>query len=189
MSALIKYPVDQALQPVAAWIATGRNSELDAQLIQKSFEPNIVEQTPNDSRERFGDQAMLERWMQRGRQPYYLLTAGNDLAGLIWYGPTEFPLESTIGPVPQHTFAIRIYDGYAGHGLAKPFMKQTLRLYLDYLASKGEALTGIWLQTDVRNDIAKAVYGKFGYELVHEDDKRVTMVLTPDKINEIVSSP
>ncbi len=166
-----------ALQPLVAAIAIGQDPTLEAQLIQKSLQPDILKFTPNDSKQRFGSMTMLQNWRAKGREVHWLLGAGNDLAGIIWYGRSPFPLEIDMPEVPEETFAIRIYEGYAGHGLAVPFMLQSLRLLVQTRQQQGLPISGLWLQTDIANIAANKVYTRAGYREVSRDDKRVTMVI------------
>lgn len=180
------YDVDEVMRPTVECIATGWSEELEDQLIQKSREPNTVRYTPNDHKKRFGDRQMLAAWKSRGRIIHWLLGPHKDLAGIIWYGASEFPYDLVLPEVPEETFAIRIYDGFAGQGLARPFMTQSLRIYVQQKQSNGEEVSPIWLQTDLDNPAALAAYTKFGYEEVHRDDKRVTMIISSRKIQSIV---
>jgi phosphoglucosamine mutase len=177
---------DDALKPIIINLAIGRDAALENQLIQKSRQPNILKHTPNDAQKRFGDQAMLEKWLTKGREIHWLLGAANDLAGIMWYGKSTFPLDLQLPEIPQETFAIRIYDGYSGHGLAKPFIRQSLRIYEERKQARGEPIRGIWLQTDIDNPAAMAVYGKFGYTEVFRDERRATMILTSEQIRSLL---
>jgi hypothetical protein len=176
-------PADQALQPYILNIATGDDPELQAQLFQKSRQPKILEFTPKDAAERFGDQAMFNKWKAGGKELYWLLGENNDLGGIIWYGSKEFPLKDLQLPeMPTETFAIRLYDGYSGHGLAVPAMRQTLRLHTEALRQQGKEPAGLWLETDTDNPAALKVYTNFGYREVYRTADRVTMVLSASEI-------
>jgi RimJ/RimL family protein N-acetyltransferase len=175
-------PADADLQPHITGIATGKDAGLQQQLFKKSREPNILKYTPKDASKRFGSNEMFNAWLAGGREVYWLLGPNDDLAGIIWYGK-KAPPATISGPVqPSETFAIRLYDGYSGHGLAVPAMKQTLRMHAEAAQARGEALTGIWLETDTDNPAALKVYTRFGYEEVGRTPERVTMVLPPAKI-------
>jgi len=176
-SELHKYPVDDKLKPVCEFIAVGSDAELENQLIQKSMQENIVKFTPKDSLKRFGNMEMLNTWRSKGRRIFWLIGPGNDLAGIIWYGESEFPLDLKLDETPNETFAIRIYDGYNGMGLSNPFMRQSLRIYVEEKLKNGDNPPIIWLETDVDNIPAIKSYTKFGYTEVYRDEKRVTMVL------------
>lgn len=180
---------DERMKPLITNLAVGRDAGLEAQLIAKSRQENILKFTPKDASKRFGDAPMLEQWLAKGREIHWLLGADRDLAGIIWYGKSEFPLSDvTLPEAPEETFAIRIYDGYAGHGLARPFMKLSLKTHVTLKKQRGEPVTGIWLQTDIDNPAAAAAYVKFGYQEVARDEKRVTMVLSSEQIQAIADS-
>jgi len=175
-------PVEAALRPTVEYLAIGDEPTLYKQLIAKSREPNIVAHTPNDAQKRFKDVQSLLEWLAKGRDVHWLLGPGHDLAGIIWYGPSKFPLDLPVKPEPEFTFAIRLYNGYAGKGLAKPFMQQSLQEFVRERMQSGAGIPGIWLQTDVDNPAAVRAYTNFGYHEVSRDEKRVTMVLGPDEV-------
>ncbi|HVX57301.1 MAG TPA: GNAT family N-acetyltransferase [Candidatus Saccharimonadales bacterium] len=173
---------DNSMKPLIDHLAVGRDAGLEEQLISKSRQPNILRFTPKDAKERFGDRAMLEKWLAKGREIHWLVGNDNELAGIIWYGKARFPLDIELPELPEETFAIRIYEGYSGHGLARPFMHQSLAVHVERRRARNEPITGIWLETDVDNPAALASYTKFGYQEVARDAKRVTMVLPSSQI-------
>lgn len=177
---------DKTLQPLITYLAIGDDHELEQQLIAKSRQPNILKFTPNDAKKRFGDQTMLDAWRAKGREIHWLLGKNNDLAGIIWYGKSQFPLDIALPEIPEETFAIRIYDGYAGHGLARSALRLSLEAHVHSKQSRGEAVSGIWGQTDIDNPAALAVYVKFGYQEVDRDSKRVTLVLSSEQIKSLL---
>lgn len=177
MSDLTRFRPDDDLKPLIAAVAAGSDPDLESQLIKKSRQEPILKYTPKDAAERFADQSALDRWRAGGREIHWLLGPDDDLAGVIWYGKKPFPLELDLPEIPTETFAIRLYDGYAGHHLAVPFMRQSLALHAQAQRDRGQPIAGIWLETDNDNPAALKVYGRFGYQEVKRDDKRVTMVL------------
>ena len=188
MNNFVTKPVDEIMRPIVEFIAYGEDIDLESQLIEKSLQDNILKYTPKDSKERFGNLEMLKNWKSKGREVHWLIGPDKDLAGIIWYGKSEFPLDLDLKETPEETFAIRIYDGYTGKGLSRPFMTQSLRLLVEQRRAKGQDLHPIWLQTDIDNLAALSSYTKFGYEEVYRDDKRVTMVLSTSAIYEIAVS-
>lgn len=174
---LLLVPADDSIKPLVTALAVGRDPDLERQLITKSKQPNILKYTPKDAKERFGSPEQFEKWLTKGREVHWLLGPDNDLAGIIWYGKSAFPLDMPLPETPQETFAIRLYDGYTGHGLARPFMRLSLKTAARLKEERSEPVVGIWLQTDTVNPAAIAAYTKFGYREVARDDKRVTMVL------------
>lgn len=179
---------DEAMKPLIKYIAVGLDEGLKRQLIEKSKQPHIADSTPSDLRERFGDSVMLSKWLEKGRIVHCMIGSDNDLAGIIWYGKANPPLNVEMNSMPEKTFAIRIYDGYVGKGLAKPFMRQSLQILVKSELEKGKNIDGIWLKTKTTNEAGKAVYSKFGYEEIQSDDKFIVMVLTPQKINQIIQN-
>jgi hypothetical protein len=179
-------PADTVLQPLITYLAVGWDKGLEQQLLTKSRQASILQYTPKDAGQRFGSPAMLEHWRAKGREIHWLLGANHDLAGIIWYGKSPFPLDAQqfapqlmASEVPQETFAIRLYDGYAGHGLARPFMQQSLRVHVQHQQANHQPVSGVWLQTDITNPAAIAAYIKFGYQEVIRDNTRVTMMMPP----------
>jgi GNAT superfamily N-acetyltransferase len=180
------YDVDDVMRPLVRQLATGWAASLEKQLIQKSHQENILKHTPKDAAQRFSDSEAVKAWLAKGREVHWLLGSDEDLAGIIWYGPAEPPHPiDTDGLVPE-TFAIRLYDGYVGKGLARPFMLQSLRVLVDERKASGKPLPFIWLETDIDNIPAVTSYTKFGYEEISRDTKRITMVLPPQKIQFIL---
>lgn len=177
MSDVTKEPADDRLQPFIRYVMHGNDPELARQLVEKSRQPNILKFTPKDASKRFGDEEMFKKWLAADREIYWLVGEDNDLAGIIWYGKKDFPLDIDTPEKPTETFAIRLYDGYSGHGLAVPAMRQTLRMHVRAARKRGEQPAGIWLETDDDNPAALHVYTKFGYHEVHRGEGRVAMVL------------
>lgn len=187
MSKLKLIKADESLRPLIEYLAIGEDPKLEAQLIAKSKQPNILKFTPKDSKQRFGNPDMLKHWISKGRTIHWLLGPNKDLAGIIWYGKSKFPLDIELDEIPEETFAIRIYDGYAGHGLARPFMTFSLKVAVEEKRAAQEPIAGIWLQTDIDNPAAVAAYTKFGYKEVFRDHKRATMVLSSQEILNVCS--
>ncbi|HYH35909.1 MAG TPA: hypothetical protein VD706_00185 [Candidatus Saccharimonadales bacterium] len=176
-------PAIKELQPHIVAIATGTDDMLVRQLIEKSKQPNILKYTPNDAGKRFKDAESFKTWQTGGREIHWLLGPDNDLAGILWYGKKLFPLaDIRLNELPEETLAIRLYDGYTGHGLARPAMQQSLALHVQTKQQNNEPVIGLWLQTDCGNAAAIATYTKFGYKEVARDGKRVTMILSADEV-------
>lgn len=182
---------NDSLKPLITHLAVGDDPGLERQLITKSRQPAILQYTPKDAAERFGSPARLAAWRAKGRELHWLLGLDRDLAGIIWYGPAKFPLDAAelevpLPEIPEETFAIRLYEGYAGHGLARPAMQLSLKTYVAHQQARGQKVKGIWLQTDLDNAAAVAVYTKFGYQEVAQDDRRITLVLSSELIAALV---
>lgn len=178
--------VDVAMRPLTQYLALGEDEALIDQLITKSKQAAIMEHTPKDAAERFANRHAFDTWQARGRELHWLLGANNDLAGIIWYGRSTFPVDVDLPEIPEETFAIRIYDGYSGHGLARPFMKLSLKTHVGQKEQRSEPISGIWLQSDADNPAALAAYTKFGYHEVARDDTRVTMMMSSEEILALV---
>jgi GNAT superfamily N-acetyltransferase len=162
-----------------------------SQLIEKSRQPEILVSTPKDASERFKDFDALDNWLTQKRQIYTLLDKQRgDLGGIIWYGSKPFPEGKAGYQAAQHTFAIRLYEGYTGQGLALPFMRSTLSDYVTSVVQSGRAADfhGIWLSTHRRNKKAQTLYQRFGYEAIGSDNSDVFMVLSPEKIRETLGA-
>lgn len=184
------YPLADVFEPPVTAIAVGRNSHYESLLAIKSQESNILQYTPKDAAERFATPEMFEQWYKKGREIHWLITDDDDVAGIIWYGASNFPLDwnkLSLPEEPTETFAIRIYDGYAGKGLARPFMTQSLVIHAKRAQEFNQPIQCIWLETDIDNAAALAAYSKFGYQEVARNEKRVTMVLSVEIILQIIS--
>jgi len=166
----------------------GINSWYRDQLISKSNEPHILRHTPKDAESRFTDAGAFEIWYEKGRKLFLLASGSGDLGGIVWFGQEEPPEYLAGTTAANHTFAIRLYEGYHGQGLGKPFMRSALACYMNGLGRQElEGFGGIWLETCDDNDAAMALYPKFGFEIVGNDKERVGMVLSPESIREILS--
>ena len=170
---------DRAGKPYTVY--NGAFPPYSKQLLALSKQKQILKQTPRDAAERFTDKESMERWYEKTPKEMYFLVEpdGEEVCGVIWhasapayYGGREYP----------YGFAIRIYERAAGRGLAKPFMSAAVR---DLVARRPDATRGIWLDTDIDNTAARGLYESFGYEEVQRDNKRIHMVLSPERISEI----
>jgi len=188
MNDLRTYPADPALQPLIQAIGVGVDEDLIGQLVTNSRQAPMLEFTPKDAAVRFKDTAAFHAWQAKGRTVHWLLAEHDQLAGIIWYGPAACPQDLGLDFVPDETFAIRIYEGFNGHGLARPFMLQSLRLYVQQKQAAGQPINGFWLETDLDNPAARATYTKFGYQVISHDEARMMMVLSPSKIAELTQS-
>ena len=171
-------------------IGCGYNDDLVDRLIAKSRQEHIVEHCPRDSAERFVSRESFNEWHEKdgGRAPYFLMDASGDLAGLVWYGRSE--MDESDAPhlppelMPNHTFAIRIYSGFQGRGLAEDFIKKSMRDYLEHLAgsSQFDDFNGFHLETDRDNAEAIRLYEAIGYQSLEpaEDSERIIMILSPE---------
>lgn len=177
------YPVTDDLKPLTVYLAVGLDNSLVEQLVAKSRQPAMLEHTPKDAGSRFTSFEAFKSWnSDKPRELHWLLGKDNDLAGFMWYCRAELPLEVDLPEKPGETFAVRIYEGYSGHGLARPFLNMSLKVHLALQKERGEPPTGIWLETDVDNPAAVSAYTKFGYHEIYRTDKRVTMYMTAKEL-------
>jgi GNAT superfamily N-acetyltransferase len=169
-------------------IAIGRDAELEQQLYEKSTQEHILRHTPKDAAKRFGSEAQFVQWLAKGRTLHWLLGDDRDLAGVIWYGKEPMPdvkLPSHLREAPEETFAIRLYEGYAGRGFAREAMTNSLTLAASQQVQASGEINGIWLQTNVDNPAAITTYNRFGYEEIYRDEQRATMILPAATIAQI----
>lgn len=177
--------VTDDMKPLVRFLIVGRNTDLEAQLLVKSRQPHILANTPNDAHKRFGDEGMLRHWLTKGRLIHWLVGPDNDLAGIMWYGREALPVDVSLLEIPQETFAIRLYEGYIGHHLSLPFMRLSFSTYIEGKQARGEAINGLWLQTDASNQAGYAAYAKFGFQEIYRDNDRITMVMDSEQILKI----
>ena len=160
----------------------GLSVDLVEQLVAKSKEREISRWTPKDSSVRFHDEDSTWDWLAQGREVYPLMQ-GFELAGLAWYGEKPFPADVPDrvdeSSLPNHTFAIRIYDGYRGYHLTKPMMDLSLHDYISGLKDSGQisSFRGLWLTTSPANTRAARLYESYGYRQSASNDKEAIMVL------------
>lgn len=183
-------PVTDDMKPITEFlVADNEQPDLIDQLIEKTKQPHIMQSTPKDSSTRFNSMESFLAWQAKGRFIHWLIGPKRDLGGIIWYGPKDFPFpEIKLDEHPDYSFAIRLYEGYVGHRLARPFMVLSIKALVAAKEAAGEKVPGIWLQTDTDNEAALAAYTKFGYKEVHRDEERVTMVLDSAAIKDIAAT-
>jgi ribosomal protein S18 acetylase RimI-like enzyme/FMN phosphatase YigB (HAD superfamily) len=117
-----------------------------------------------------------ETWYAKERYPFALINSGGELAGLIWFGPKEFPaVIDKAAPTSDktwQTFAIRMYGDYRGKRLASPFARFAFQMR-DFLFKE----SAVWLDTDAENVGAVKLYTKLGFtEYGFTESGRLVMV-------------
>jgi hypothetical protein len=144
------------------WTQTAR------QIIEKSKQERIQRTVPKDTTVRFKDIDTYKVWASTGKLFFALTDYSGDVGGLIWFSKHQHSLV----PEADTTFAIRIYDGYEGRGLAKPFMSVAHFLLPKLMAVSPH----VWLETDTNNAPALLLYQSFGYRHVETSEtERVLM--------------
>ncbi|HVM73318.1 MAG TPA: hypothetical protein VMU13_00335 [Candidatus Paceibacterota bacterium] len=125
-------------------IVAGLDSDLVAQLKERSLDETDEEIQHNTSdRQRFGE-GSYEEWYTKDRVPFALVekTSGK-LAGLAWFGPKPLGRKSlkhlseeertqderTMDADNWHTIVYRSYRPFRGTGLMKPFVRFCMDTY------------------------------------------------------------
>lgn len=161
----------EGLEALGYRIVTGRNADLEKQLIEKSKQPAIRHECYRDPEDRFKDAASFETWAQKGREIHWLVNDQGDLAGIIWYGEEAYPKQTKAPEVmtPEDltaTYAVRLYEGHAGtKGLFTAYNAASLALYANNKLAAGEAVPTLHLQTNSDNTRAWGAYTMLGYKL------------------------
>lgn len=138
------------------------------QLIVKSRQPHVMRyEGDEDAHGRFKDRDAFLEWAKNKRRIFYLLLKDKDIAGVMWFGGR---FNDHIDKSYSLTFAIRLYEGFVGVGLSKPFMAVA---HED--AQKRLPKGKIWLDFAAENIAAKKAYESFGYNYLGEFDGRVIM--------------
>lgn len=143
------------------------------QLIEKSNQPHILEfEGEEDARGRFASRDAYKKWTSAKKRIIYLLKDKEDVAGIIWFGER---LNPHIDPKYSITFGIRLYEGYVGKGLSKPFMIASHKDISRYYPGQR-----IWLDFKTDNTAARRAYESFGYEYIGSEGERQIMGFTPE---------
>lgn len=143
----------------------GWSHDIARQLVALSQEPHIKRHTPNDAAKRFTTSEAGNNWHHDHHRVVYTL-ADTAVNGLIWFG------ETPDDPHGRYTFAIRMYQKSLRQHLAKPFMNAAHADFREVEQYDGP----IWLDTDINNVSARALYEKTGYEEIDQDKNRIIMV-------------
>ena len=114
--------------------------------------------------DRFKSLNTLASWEKRKKIIYTLVDSQLRLRGIIWFGKKSMPKgtgNKLRSKKSTYTFAIRIYPPFRGKGLAKKFMKAAIKDFI--FSNRGAKNSTLWLETIKGNEIAKNLYGKFGF--------------------------
>ena len=141
------------------------------QIISKSQQNEITANCPDDTDRRFTNKEAMLQWGRETPTTIMSLMKGYDLAGMIFFRKKEHELSRY-----DTTFAIRMYHGYRGMGLASEFMRDSHDFFMRPIGDVFRNPTqGIWLETDRKNTGALELYKKFGYVAVGGRAERVIM--------------
>ncbi|MDO8335831.1 MAG: hypothetical protein Q7T74_03575 [Candidatus Saccharibacteria bacterium] len=135
------------------------------QIIENSRQPHIFDFAPDDAARRFKDVESLALWAEEGKVVFCLSDASMSLAGLAWFGKRT----NEHAPGLDTTFAIRMYEGFVGRGLAAPFM----RMVHDNVGTYLNVSSGTWIETAATNTRSMELFQDFGYVPVHSAERVV----------------
>ena len=142
-------------------IVAGLDQKSAAQLKERSLDPSDDELQQNTSdKRRFGD-GSYEEWYAKGRVPFALLDAEQNIAALVWMGPQTFPA-GVQNPFPGRewdTVAFRAYVPYRGRGLMVPFSSFVMQTYVKLRPGRM-----VWLETNVDNTVGQGLFRKLGFQ-------------------------
>lgn len=121
-----------------------------------------------------------ETWYGKRRHPFALTNAEQELAALIWFGPSAPPacIDSDLAPELWDTIAFRAYKPFRGAGLMKDFSKVVLATH-DALYPERP----IWLHTRNGNVAAQSLYEKLGFVVRGSDDTNTMMTRGPQRVD------
>jgi len=148
-------------------ILKGWHNTLAEQLVIASGDDEIIKRTPRDHNERFASAEAANEWYARDEHIVYSLAQAANLAGIIWFTKYDTPVIENA----DYTFAIRMYEGARGKGLAGNFARAVL---LDFEAT--ESGSDVWLETDTDNDAALHLYESLGFAPISSAKTRTKMV-------------
>jgi ribosomal protein S18 acetylase RimI-like enzyme len=153
------------------FIRTGIADEhIDVVINAANTDPDIEKNT-SDKR-RFANRYAYDAWLSKGRSIFTLVAPDATLAGLIWLGADQAkePASYTDGPVDLSewgiTFAIRTYPPHRGRGLAVPFIRSAIDVFVKSDAYANAPHKGIWLEVVAENVAAVRSYEKVGFRTV-----------------------
>lgn len=147
----------------------GWSDTIAEQLVALSHQPHILAFTPNDAATRFSSVEAAHEWHDSRERTVYTL-GSEAVAGLIWFGKAQ-----SSHVEGDYTFAIRIYEAAQGKGLARPLMNAAHEDFREHTPYNN----AIWLETDVDNVAARALYEKTGYIERALINERVIMMQMP----------
>lgn len=109
-----------------------------------------------------------------------------NLMGIVWLGEEQIPSKDFMVDFNEDefgiTFAIRIYEGARGKGLANRFMKEAIAIFKSTEKYRGFKNKGIWLEVTHDNIPAVRAYERSGFKRVTDPDgsDKILMILPGD---------
>jgi ribosomal protein S18 acetylase RimI-like enzyme len=123
---------------------------------------------------RFSTREQFDNWMNKERTIYTLVDENENLTGIVWVRESLLPEDKEYTKEFDHqefgvTFAIRLYEGARGKGLAEDFIKDSIK---DFDPQKK-----VWLDTKADNFRAINLYQKLGYKIVSKPDQANIIIM------------
>jgi ribosomal protein S18 acetylase RimI-like enzyme len=163
----VEHEATEPLEAKGFDVYRGWSEGLAEQLVEHSRESEILKRVPRDAAERFIHTDAAHEWYRTKERVVYSLARNAILGGVVWFSRT--PREEYGA---NFTFAIRMYEEARGQGVAGSFM---FAAHEDFEEHRGD-LGNIWLETDADNVPALKLYARQSYEVVDNNDSRITMV-------------
>ena len=121
---------------------------------------------------RFSNLFEYQKWLDRGKYIYTLISPNNDLMGIIWFSQEKPNFDSYMLTEQfdhdhySFTFAIRLYSAARGVGLAKQFASIATTHFTQSDSCRMEPRNGIWLDVKSTNLAAISIYKGLGFKQV-----------------------
>jgi len=151
------------LQDRGFHVYRGFNDQVAALLYDGTRDPVVIAHT-HDA-ERFKTPESVMQWHESSSTPRTFYSLGNAaLSAVIWFGESKSVHSSATA-----TFAIRMYDGARGLGIAGDFLEAA---HEDFATIHGG---DVWLAVKNTNSAAQRLYKNHGYIQDDETDGSITM--------------
>ncbi len=145
-----------------------------SQLIQYAIDDSDLAKFTSDPK-RFKDRASFDEFSTHIMTYYVLVDETDHLLGIIWFD--DFALEE--GSEYGISYAIRVYNGARGKGIALPFSKAAFEDFYQSPEYLGHLYRKIWLAVSPDNIPAKKVYEKLGFKdlKMNKEGNKLLMIL------------
>ena len=151
------------LEQRGVFVRRGFDSTIANALYEGAKDP-VVRQFTHDAT-RFSTPDSVETWAEDPeKRPVIYSLADQAILGVIWFSHTESEHASA-----HDSFAIRMYEGGRGRGLASDFLEAA---HVDFHAQGGEST---WLRVRRENTTAQQLYSRHGYQITHQTKTFQTM--------------